>query len=75
MGASKKEAGVDIQALPHSRAVMKKQQPTRSSVIVLKQLLNHIPRGMFNRLAVETGVDRKARSFGVTSHLTAMIFA
>jgi hypothetical protein len=44
-------------------------------VIVLKQLLNLIPRGMINRLAIRTGVQAKARSFSVTSHLAAMIFA
>ena len=49
--------------------------PARGNVIVLKQLLNLIPRGMINRLAIQTGVQAKARSFGVTSHLAAMIFA
>ena len=49
--------------------------PARGNVIVLKQLLNLIPRGMINRLAIETGVQAKARSFGVASHLAAMIFA
>ena len=44
-------------------------------MIVLKQLLNLIPRGMINRLAIQTGVQAKARSFGVASHLAAMIFA
>lgn len=47
----------------------------RNNVIVLKQLLNLIPRGMINRLAIETGVDLKARTFSVSSHLAAMVFA
>ena len=54
---------------------MKNSPPTRSNVIVLKQLLNHIPRGMINRHALETGVETKARSFSVLSHLSAMLFA
>lgn len=54
---------------------MKTTTPTRSNVIVLKQILNLIPRGMINRLARETEVEDKARSFSVTSHLAAMLFA
>jgi len=54
---------------------MKTTTPTRGNVIVLKQLLNWIPRGMINRLAIQTGVQAKARTFSVTSHLAAMIFA
>lgn len=49
--------------------------PAFNNVIVLKQLLNLIPRGMINRLAIETGVDLKARTFSVNSHLAAMVFA
>jgi len=54
---------------------MKNTPPTRSNVIVLKQILNLIPRGMINRHALETGVEAKARSFSVLSHLSAMLFA
>ena len=54
---------------------MKTTTPTRGNVIVLKQLLNWIPLGMINRLAIQTGVQAKARTFSVTSHLAAMIFA
>jgi hypothetical protein len=49
--------------------------PARSNVIILKQLLNLIPRGLINRLANETGVVGKARTFSVTSHLATMILA
>lgn len=38
-------------------------------------MLNLIPRGMINRHALETGVEAKARSFSVVSHLSAMLFA
>ena len=54
---------------------MNKQTPARSNVVVLKQLLNLIPLGMVNRHARETGVDAKARTFSVMSHLCAMLFA
>ena len=43
-------------------------------MVVLKQMLNLIPRGMNNRHALETGVEAKARSFSVVSHLSAMLF-
>lgn len=54
---------------------MNKTTPTRANVVVLKQILNLIPRGMINRHALETGVEAKARSFSVLSHLSAMLFA
>ena len=54
---------------------MNNKTPTRANVIVLKQILNFIPRGMINRHALETGVEAKARTFGVVSHLSAMLFA
>lgn len=54
---------------------MNKTTPTRANVIVLKQVLNLIPRHLITRHAHETGVDAKARTFSVTSHLAAMLFA
>jgi hypothetical protein len=54
---------------------MNKKTPTRANVIVLKQILNLIPRGMINRHAIETAVEAKARTFSVLSHLSAMLFA
>jgi hypothetical protein len=54
---------------------MNKQTPTRANVVVLKQILNLIPRGMINRHAIATGVEAKARTFSVVSHLSAMLFA
>lgn len=41
---------------------MNKTTPTRDNVIVLKQILNLIQRGMINRHARETGVEAKART-------------
>jgi len=54
---------------------MKNTPPTRSNVIVLKQMLNLIPRGMINRHALETGVEAKVRTITVLSQLSAMLFA
>lgn len=54
---------------------MNKTTPTRANVVVLKQMLNLIPLGMINRIARETGVEEKSRSFTPTSHLAAMLFA
>ena len=54
---------------------MNNTTPVRSNVIILKQLLNHIRLGLINRVARETGVANKARTFSVLSHLTAMLFA
>lgn len=51
------------------------QKPARSNVIVLKQLLNFIPRSLLNQTARQTGVDAKARTFSVLSHVAAMFFA
>ena len=54
---------------------MNNTAPTRANVVVLKQMLNLIPRGLINRHALETGVEAKARSFSVVSHLSSMLFA
>lgn len=54
---------------------MNNTTPTRANVVVLKQILNLIPRGMINRHARETGVDAQARTFSVLSHLSSMLFA
>ena len=54
---------------------MNQNTPTRSNVTVLQQLLNLIPRGLIGRHARETGVEEKARTFSVRSHLGAMLFA
>lgn len=56
-------------------AGVKKPTPTRSNVVVLKQILNLIPLHPVGRHARETGVDVKARTFSVTSHLASMLFA
>jgi hypothetical protein len=54
---------------------MHNKTPTRANVVVLKQMLNLIPRGMITRIAKETGVEEKSRTFTVVSHLATMLFA
>ena len=50
-------------------------QPTRHNLNALGQLLKLIPRHIIAHCASETGVDAKARTFSVLSHLGTMIFA
>jgi hypothetical protein len=52
-----------------------KQTAARCDIIVLKQLLNFIPRSILNQVARETGVEQKARTFTVLSHVASMLFA
>ena len=54
---------------------MNQTTPAQPNVLVLGQILNLIPRGMVNRLALEAGVDAKARTFSVVSQLSAILFA
>lgn len=50
-------------------------QPARHHINVLGQLFKLIPRRIIEKSAKETGVEGKARSFSVMSHLGTMIFA
>jgi hypothetical protein len=49
-------------------------QPARHHIHVLGQMLKLIPRDIIHKTARETGVDAKARSFSVLSHLGTMVF-
>ena len=49
-------------------------QPQRHHINVLGQLLKYIPRGIVDAAAREFGVDAKARTYSVWSHLAAMVF-
>lgn len=51
------------------------QPPDASYDVAFHQIIKLIPRGVIGRLARETGVQSKARSFSVFSHLGAMIFS
>jgi hypothetical protein len=56
---------------------MKKQNHhnTRSKITVLHQLCNLIPPFLVPRLARETGVDKRARTFSPWSHVVTLLFA
>jgi hypothetical protein len=49
--------------------------PTASKLSVLRQLCNLIPNHLVPRLARETGVEAKARTFSPWSHLVALLYA
>ena len=49
-------------------------QPARHHINVLGQMLKFISRCLIYQSAKETGVDVKARSYSVLSHLGAMLF-
>ena len=49
-------------------------QPARHHIHVLGQLLKYIPRSIVNTAAIEHGVDSRARTFSIFSHMAAMIF-
>jgi hypothetical protein len=55
---------------------MKKHQaPTAGKVTVLRQACNHIPPYLVPRIASETGVDEKARTFSPWSHVVSLGYA
>jgi len=49
--------------------------PSRSKFAVLPQICNLIPGHLVPKLARETGVDKKARTFSPWSHLVSLIYA
>jgi hypothetical protein len=49
-------------------------RPLRHHINVLGQLLKYIPRGIVDAAARAHGVDAKARTYSVWSHLAAMVF-
>ena len=69
-----KKVGLEKESLPFSRGM--NQKPARTDIVVLKlSLLNFLPRSVLKQTARKTGVDTKARTFSVLSHLAAMLFA
>jgi hypothetical protein len=55
---------------------MKNQaKPSRCPFSVLRQICHLIPTHLVPKLARETGVDRKARTFSPWSHLVSLIYA
>jgi hypothetical protein len=54
--------------------VNNKTKPTASKFSVLRQLCNLIPGHLVAKLAFETGVESKTRSFSAWSHVVSMLF-
>src|SRR3989454_7986595 len=52
-----------------------KSQPSRSKLSVLAQLCNWIPTHLVPKLARETGVEEKARTFSPWSHVVSLLYA
>ncbi len=50
-------------------------KPVRSQFSILRQICNFIPKHLVAKLARQTGVERKARSFSPWSHCVALIYA
>ncbi len=51
------------------------KKPAKSYVVVLKQVLNHIPRKIVNECAHTSGAEKHARTFSVYSHLVSLLYA
>src|SRR5437764_3047112 len=49
--------------------------PARSKVNLLRQICNLIPDFLVPRLARETGVDKKVRTFSAWSHVLSLVYA
>ncbi len=49
--------------------------PTASNFTVLRQLCNYIPPHLVPKLARETGVDEKTRTFDEWSHIVSLCYA
>jgi len=49
--------------------------PTTSKLTVVRQLCNYIPIHLVPKLARETGVDEKARTFDEWSHIVSLCYA
>jgi hypothetical protein len=52
-----------------------KHKPTSSNLSILKQLCNLIPPHLVAKLARETGVEERARTFTPWSHVVALVYA
>jgi len=52
-----------------------KNVPTGSKFNLLRQICNLIPEFLVSKLARETGVDKKVRTFSAWSHLVSLLFA
>src|SRR6266436_1936579 len=49
--------------------------PTASKLTIVRQVCNHIPNHLVPKLARETGVDEKARTYDEWSHIVTLCYA
>ena len=73
-----KKKGLEKLVFPATRQGVKTKTnplPSRSQYSVLRQICNLIPAYLVPKLANETGVDKKARTFSPWSHLVSLIYA
>ena len=49
--------------------------PLRSTITVLKQFFQFIPRNLIPKLAKKHGVDKKSRTFSPTSHVVSLMYS
>ena len=73
-----KKKGLEKLVCPATRQGVKTKTnplPSRSQYSVLRQICNLIPEYLVPKLANETGVDKKARTFSPWSHLVSLIYA
>jgi hypothetical protein len=59
----------------HSAGMKSNIKPSRSQFAVLRQICNLIPSYLVPKLARETGVEKKARTFSPWSHLLSLLYA
>ena len=52
-----------------------RSQPSRSKFSIVRQLCNWIPPHLVPKLARDTGVDQKVRTFSPWSHVVALLYA
>ncbi len=60
--------------MPTKSSLSSSARPQRHHLNVFGQLLKLIPRGIVGATAAEFGLDAKARTYSVWSHLGAMVF-
>ena len=59
----------------HSAGMKTNAKPSRGQFAVLRQICNRIPSYLVPKLARETGVDKKARTFSPWSHVLSLLYA
>jgi hypothetical protein len=53
----------------------KRPKPATSKFSILRQICNFIPNDSVPKLARDTGVEKKARTFSAWSHVVSLLYA